>query len=526
MRKTLTLLLLGFVTLSNAQQLPQHSLYMLNEALINPASLSSKTDNQITLMLRDQWTGFEGAPKTQSVSYYNLNHIKYARGITILNDVTGPESIIKATLSGSYLIPIKDKNKLAIGGSATLMQYKIDNTQIDLENDGIPDPAVQGSVDKALGHSINVGAYYYNSDFFVGLSIPNIIGSDLDISYDKSNNKLASHYYLNGGMNFNLNNDYELIPSLMVKKIGATPIQMDLNIRAVYDNLLWGGISYRTQDAIVVLLGLDYIDYSFAYSYDITTSNMNIPSSGSHGLLFTYKFKAIKKDSDKDGIIDAEDDCPKIAGIAKFKGCPDTDKDGIKDSEDECPTEYGLAINNGCPDTDSDGVSDRYDRCPEVPGIQELGGCPDSDGDGLQDALDRCPNEYGPIENIGCPEKVEVPELDFLPTVSRNIQFEFNKAILTFESQNWLDQTGKYLQSIPHVRISVSGHTDNVGSDRYNMKLSKKRAKAVKKYLVDRGIAKDRFELHWFGKSDPINPENTVKAKAQNRRVEIEELEN
>ena len=133
-----------------------------------------------------------------------------------------------------------------------------------------------------------------------------------------------------------------------------------------------------------------------------------------------------------------------------------------------------------------------------------------------------------PIENIGCPETAEAPELDFLPTVSRNIQFEFNKAILTFESQNWLDQTGKYFQSIPHVRISVSGHTDNVGSDRYNMKLSKKRAKAVKKYLVDRGIAKDRFELHWFGKSDPINPADPdpEKAKAQNRRVEIKELEN
>ena len=116
MKKTLSLLLLGFVTLSNAQQLPQYSLYMLNEALINPASLSSKTDNQITLMLRDQWTGFEDAPKTQSISYYNLNHIKLARGINILNDITGPISIINATLSGSYLIPIKDKNKLAIGG--------------------------------------------------------------------------------------------------------------------------------------------------------------------------------------------------------------------------------------------------------------------------------------------------------------------------------------------------------------------------------------------------------------------------
>jgi hypothetical protein len=76
----------------------------------------------------------------------------------------------------------------------------------------------------------------------------------------------------------------------------------------VYDNFFWGGVSYRTRDAVVVLLGLDYSDYSFAYSYDITTSNMSIPSSGSHGLLFTYRFKAIKKDYDKDGIIDSEDD--------------------------------------------------------------------------------------------------------------------------------------------------------------------------------------------------------------------------
>ena len=523
MKKTLTLLLLGFVTLSNAQQLPQYSLYMLNEALINPASLSSKTDNQITLMLRDQWTGFEDAPKTQSISYYNLNHIKLARGINILNDITGPISIINATLSGSYLIPIKDKNKLAIGGSATLMQYKIDYTQIDLEDDGLIDPAMQGSIDKVLGHSINIGAYYYNSDFFVGLSIPNIISSDLDISYDKSNNKLVNHYYLNGGMNFNLNNDYEIIPSLMIKKIGAAPMQMDLNVRAVYDNFFWGGVSYRTQDAVVVLLGLDYSDYSFAYSYDITTSNMSIPSSGSHGLLFTYKFKAIKKDSDKDGIIDAEDDCPKTAGIAKFKGCPDTDKDGIKDSEDECPTEWGLAINNGCPDTDSDGVPDKDDRCPEIPGIQELRGCPDRDGDGLQDNIDNCPDEYGPIENIGCPE-TEVQEKHILAVYIENILFDEAKWVLNDDAQNMLDQAAKYLLNNPNIRIRIIGHTNKIGKEGYNMKLSKRRVKAVRKYLVNEDVNEDRIEIDWKGESAPLNEPDLEKARIKNRRVEVKIL--
>ena len=134
MKKILTILLLSFASsiFVNAQQLPHYSLYMLNEVIVNPAALSKEKDNKITLMLTDQWNSFEGAPATQSISYNHLNHKKYKRGISVMNDVTGPISIINATLSGSYSIKLQEKDRLALGASASIMQYKIYNSEIEL----------------------------------------------------------------------------------------------------------------------------------------------------------------------------------------------------------------------------------------------------------------------------------------------------------------------------------------------------------------------------------------------------------
>ncbi len=108
-------------------------------------------------------------------------------------------------------------------------------------------------------------------------------------------------------------------------------------------------------------------------------------------------------DTDLDGIKDSEDSCPTEKGLKKFNGCPDTDGDDIADIEDKCPTIAGEYKFNGCPDTDKDGIQDSEDKCPEVAGSIEMQGCPDSDSDGISDSEDACPNEAGPKENNGCP---------------------------------------------------------------------------------------------------------------------------
>ncbi|WP_273446785.1 DUF6089 family protein [Neolewinella agarilytica] len=120
------------------------------------------------------------------------------------------------------------------------------------------------------------------------------------------------------------------------------------------------------------------------------------------GLTFATGFG--KKDTDKDGLYDEEDDCPTEAGPASTNGCPDTDSDGIADKDDKCPQVAGLATLMGCPDGDGDGVADGDDDCPTEAGLKNLNGCPDGDGDGVADKDDKCPTEAGIAALMGCPD--------------------------------------------------------------------------------------------------------------------------
>lgn len=118
----------------------------------------------------------------------------------------------------------------------------------------------------------------------------------------------------------------------------------------------------------------------------------------------TYSVRFGPKDSDKDGIIDKEDKCPRVPGAFSAYGCPDRDGDGVEDLEDVCPDEKGSPAMNGCPDRDGDLVNDVLDECPDQPGTEATNGCPDSDLDGLADAEDTCPFLFGPMELQGCPD--------------------------------------------------------------------------------------------------------------------------
>ena len=121
------------------------------------------------------------------------------------------------------------------------------------------------------------------------------------------------------------------------------------------------------------------------------------------GIGYVYRLSNI--DSDKDGIINRDDQCPDLPGPLATNGCPDTDMDGIIDENDRCPTAAGNANLAGCPDTDMDGTPDIDDKCPELVGPAEKMGCPDTDNDGVNDDVDGCPNEPGKTEMNGCPDR-------------------------------------------------------------------------------------------------------------------------
>lgn len=229
----------------------------------------------------------------------------------------------------------------------------------------------------------------------------------------------------------------------------------------------------------------------------------------------------VEKDTDGDGIVDSKDKCPTVPGIAKYDGCPvpDTDGDGINDENDKCPTVKGLAKYQGCPipDTDGDGINDEEDKCPTVPGVARYQGCPipDRDGDGVNDEEDKCPDDKGPASNHGCPE---LKDFNFH---AEKVQFAIGSAILTKAATAELDNGAKILAEHSHLNILIDGYTSNTGKADMNLKLSQRRADAVKAYLVKKGINADRFTATGYGIANPIGDNKTQKGRDINRRVEF-----
>ena len=229
------------------------------------------------------------------------------------------------------------------------------------------------------------------------------------------------------------------------------------------------------------------------------------------------------KDSDGDGVPDRRDKCPDTPpGVQVDEdGCPlDRDGDGVPDYLDKCPDTPGLAKFDGCPDSDGDGVPDHLDKCPNTPqGVKvDANGCPlDSDGDGVPDHLDKCPNTPAgvQVDANGCPleETLEIP----------TIYFDFDKAVLKPEAISELDKLVQTLSSSREYDIVVGGHTCDIGGNSYNMKLSEKRAQAVVKYLLSKGISNAYVGSNYYGEEKPAVPNSSIQNRRMNRRVEFEE---
>ena len=200
----------------------------------------------------------------------------------------------------------------------------------------------------------------------------------------------------------------------------------------------------------------------------------------------------------------------------------DKDGDGVVDEKDECPDKAGEIVLLGCPDKDKDGVADNKDKCAEVSGSAKYQGCPvpDSDGDGLNDDADKCPAARGSIENHGCPEiKKEVVKK--VNTAARSVYFMTGKAVIRSISYSRLDVIVGILKGDLSLKLTVEGHTDNLGSVPVNERLSARRAQAIKNYLVKKGIDADRVIAQGYGSSRPIASNRTPAGRAKNRRVEM-----
>ena len=304
-----------------------------------------------------------------------------------------------------------------------------------------------------------------------------------------------------------------LVPYLALA-LGGMKLEDDKDLLAGYGV----GFKYFYDEDVALRLDLKHLFDINNHDSDKTRDyyNMLVATVGVSFQFGGEEMAQLVNDSDADGVVDAVDRCPQTpareavdeVGCPKKKvpaRIPDSDGDGVADNLDLCPgTETGIAIDaTGCPvvtDKDLDGVVDALDACPETPAktVVDVRGCP------AHVAL------VAPVTEL--PEPAMTFYLEYLPNAT-----EVSPAFAA-EMQKMAD----FVQANPGRRFAIEGHTDSIGNDAANMKLSLLRAEKIKAYLVEKtGVSASLFEARGFGESNPVADNNTQAGRQQNRRVVI-----
>lgn len=286
MRHTLiTIFALIVPVVIHAQQDPQYTHNTFDRLSVNPASAGIGGRYCGTMILRQQWLGFSGAPRTGLINLQApVSSLRGGLGLTFIKDALGQESNTTLRLAYAHHIALPNGSMLGIGAAGGIYNKKLGNNWFALQ----PQDVVlnTGVVSHTL-FNLSSGLYYSQPGrMYVGLSATNLTkGQFQNLNIDSER-----HYYLMAGYSIQLPAGVELRPSLLAKTDAAST-QIDLNCLAVFNGAIYGGLTYRHGDALAPMVGYMGGNWRAGYSYDITTSDIALYSSGSHEIMFSYCFK-------------------------------------------------------------------------------------------------------------------------------------------------------------------------------------------------------------------------------------------
>ena len=283
---------------SFAQQDPQYTQYMFDRLSVNSGVAGTSGNICATALLRQQWSGFDGAPKTGLINVHGpISKINSGVGVSIYFDKLGQENTTVARLHYAYHIkPGGGVGTLGIGiyGGLTSRALGSDWIAVDPVTD---DTAIPDNGTSASGFDLGAGIYYTTPKLWVGVSSTQLPETELaEVSI-----KNRRHYYAQAGYDWQLKNPKFMVQPSLLLKSDATSTQIDLSALFMYDKMVWLGIGYRTEDAISPIIGYQMPMgktksgmLRIGYSYDVTTSELKNYSSGSHEIMLNYCFKIVK----------------------------------------------------------------------------------------------------------------------------------------------------------------------------------------------------------------------------------------
>jgi type IX secretion system PorP/SprF family membrane protein len=272
---------------SSAQQQIMFTQYMFNGLALNPAYAGSHEAISMSALAREQWTGLDGAPSTQTFSIHApIRKQRMALGLLFLHDKIGVTNQTGAYASYAYRIPINKKGKLAFGLQGGVSYYNAEFTKVSQTN-----PVFDHDV-RAMRPTIGFGMYYNTDRFYVGVSVPQLNQTALDRANPDPDSKIVRHYFATAGYVFDLSPALKLKPNVLLKAVAGAPIQFDLNANLLIKEVIWAGLSWRSFDSFDAILQLQVTDQlQVGYAYDFaTTTDLSRVNGGSHELMLNYRF--------------------------------------------------------------------------------------------------------------------------------------------------------------------------------------------------------------------------------------------
>jgi type IX secretion system PorP/SprF family membrane protein len=307
-KKIVIALVLGLNTLATyAQQDPMYTHYMYNTLAVNPAYAGSREALTLTGLYRNQWVGFDGAPKNITFTGHTPIGNALGLGVSFINDKIGPITNNQIYADLAYHLKLNAKSKLAFGLKGGINLFSGNLTQLKTNhqyNANTPsDPATAlGNVNNSLTPNLGAGLYYYRDRFYMGISAPKLLQNKIASTEVNFNTKTQTvnliderlHYFGIIGTILDLSPKVQLKPTALLKVTEAAPVEGDFTAQFIFAEKFNLGAMYRTGDAIGALLGFNITSqWTIGYSYDWsfvskTGFNSTAYNTGSHEVMMRY----------------------------------------------------------------------------------------------------------------------------------------------------------------------------------------------------------------------------------------------
>ncbi|MNJ90734.1 hypothetical protein D3C87_83710 [compost metagenome] len=301
-RNLITSVLIMLFFVSYGQQQSLFTNILANPLHYSPAYVGSTNYHEVSFFNRNQWVGFKDAPRNFYLNFHGSykNKAKHGYGVQLLTEQFGLVGKTGVYVNYGYQIKMNSKWKMGLGVRPGFVQYRVRLYDAVIADAG--DPILSGNTFSGNAFDVNAGFRLYSDKFEFSGAIDHLIGQDMNLkSY---NQNLQFHYTLMSSYKFIIKKDWELRPAILFRYTKPVPAQVSILAQLSYKDKLFGGLNFRTNDAMGIFLGVRVKErLAITYGYDYSYTKLRKYSAGSHEIgisfIITKNRPSLEEEDDK-----------------------------------------------------------------------------------------------------------------------------------------------------------------------------------------------------------------------------------